>query len=153
MPPFTAPNSSNQKVVFILFSLYTVPSFRSSHDSTSAPAATGLKDLRTSGAYGISSPTLLFIRPDHLDSLTEAITQQASKSSWFLYNFAWRHKLAGILEGYITKQSLWDRLVFDGARMKVMGKGAGTVRAVIVSGGASPHLPNRLYPSRACIGR
>ena len=77
----------------------------------------------------------MFIRPDHLTSLTDAILQGARSSSWFLYNFAWRHKLAGILEGYMTKQSLWDRLVFDGARIKVMGKGAGTVRTVIVSGG------------------
>ncbi|TBU47951.1 acetyl-CoA synthetase-like protein [Dichomitus squalens] len=112
-------------------------------------AAIGLKDLRTSAAYSISSPTLLFIRPDHLDSLTEAITQQASKSSWSLYNFAWRHKLAGIFEGYITKQSLWDRLVFDGARIKVMGKGAGTVRAVIVSGG--PLEAQNLTPARIAL--
>lgn len=40
-----------------------------------------------------------------------------------------------MLEGFITKQSLWDRLVFDGARVSVLGNGAGTVRAVIVSGG------------------
>lgn len=48
---------------------------------------------------------------------------------------AWRHKMSGIKEGFTTKQSLWDRLVFDGARVSVMGEGAGTVRGVIVSGG------------------
>ncbi|KAL1947959.1 hypothetical protein VTO73DRAFT_13683 [Trametes versicolor] len=101
-----------------------------------ATSATGLKDLRTTASYSTSSPTILFVRPDHLTSLSDTILQEAKKASWLLHNFAWRHKLAGILEGYITKQSLWDRLVFDSARVKVMGKGAGTVRAVIVSGGA-----------------
>lgn len=105
-----------------------------------------MKDIVTSGAYNVSSPTLLFVRPDHLNSLTDAISQEASSTSWFLFNFAWRHKLAGVLEGYITKQSLWDRLVFDSARIKVMGKGAGTVRAVIVSGGTHAFLsfPHRI---------
>ncbi|KAH9946257.1 acetyl-CoA synthetase-like protein [Epithele typhae] len=103
--------------------------------SDDAPVPSGLKDLRTSAAHQTSSPTLLFIRPDHITSLSDTILQNARASSWLLYNIAWRHKLAGILEGYMTKQSLWDRLVFDGARVKVMGKGAGTVRTVVVSGG------------------
>ena len=85
---------------------------------------------------------MLFIRPDHLRSLTDTILQEARKSSWLLFNFAWRHKLAGILEGYMTKQSLWDRLVFDSARVKVMGKGAGTVRTVLVGGGTPFACPS-----------
>ena len=120
-----------------------------SHTNTlfPAPSVSGLKDLRTSAAYRISSPTILFIRPDHLSSLSDAILNEARTSSWLLFNFAWRHKLAGILEGYMTKQSLWDRLVFDAARVKVMGKGAGTVRAVVVSGGtSSSSCPARLPP-------
>lgn len=114
-----------------------------------APTLSGLKDLRTSSAYRISSPTVLFVRPDHLGSLSDAILQEARNSSWLLFNFAWRHKLAGVLEGYITKQSLWDRLVFDSARVKVMGKGAGTVRAVVVSGG--PLEVQALTPSRIAL--
>ncbi|RDX48303.1 acetyl-CoA synthetase-like protein [Lentinus brumalis] len=114
-----------------------------------AASLTGLKDLRTSGSYHISSPTILFVHPHHLSSLTDTVLEEARKSSWLLYNFAWRHKLAGILEGYITKQSLWDRLVFDGARVKVMGKGAGTVRAVMVSG--APLEAQALTPSRIAL--
>ncbi|KAI0336359.1 acetyl-CoA synthetase-like protein [Cubamyces sp. BRFM 1775] len=114
-----------------------------------APALTGLKDLSTTAAYRISSPTILFVRPDHLTSLSDSILRQAKKSSWFLTNLAWRHKLSGILEGYITKQSLWDRLVYDGARVKVMGKGAGTVRAIIVSGG--PLEAQALTPARIAL--
>jgi long-chain acyl-CoA synthetase len=54
--------------------------------------------------------------------------------SMFLYPFARRHKLAGINDGFITRDSLWDRLVFDGARANVIGDGAATLRGVIVSG-------------------
>jgi long-chain acyl-CoA synthetase len=46
-----------------------------------------------------------------------------------------RHKKAGMAEGFVSKESLWDRLVFDSARAKVIGEGAGTLRSVIVSGG------------------
>lgn len=84
----------------------------------------------------VPSPTLYFVKPAHLDKLATAVIEEAKKStSWVMYNFAWRHKFAGLLEGFLTKQSLWDRLVFDAARMKVMGKGAGTVRGIVVSGG------------------
>ncbi|PIL23838.1 hypothetical protein GSI_13589 [Ganoderma sinense ZZ0214-1] len=127
----------------------TVDSTKLIKSESGGSAPTGMKDLRTSGVYSVSSPTLLFVRPDHLNSLTDAISQEASNSSWFLFNFAWRHKLAGVLEGYITKQSLWDRLVFDSARMKVMGKGAGTVRAVVVGGG--PLEAQNLTPSRIAL--
>ncbi|KAJ8475403.1 hypothetical protein ONZ51_g6581 [Trametes cubensis] len=109
----------------------------------------GLKDLSTTAAYRISSPTILFVRPAHLKSLCDNILHQATKSSWILTNLAWRHKLSGILEGYITKQSLWDRLVYDSARVKVMGKGAGTVRAVVVSG--EPLDAHALTPARIAL--
>ncbi|KAI0374715.1 acetyl-CoA synthetase-like protein [Pilatotrama ljubarskyi] len=114
-----------------------------------APTLTGLKDLSTTAAYRTSSPTILFVRPDHLTSLSDNILREARKASWLLNTLAWRHKLAGILEGYITKQSLWDRLVFDRARVKVMGKGAGTVRAVIVSGG--PLEAQAVTPARIAL--
>ncbi|KAI0797832.1 acetyl-CoA synthetase-like protein [Abortiporus biennis] len=93
-----------------------------------------LSDLKSTNAYPIPSPTLLFIKPPHLASLAAAIVDEAKKN-FILFSLAWRHKFSGVLEGYLTKQSLWDRLVFDNARVKVLGKGAGTVRAVVVSGG------------------
>lgn len=99
-----------------------------------APAL-DLADLNSVEAYPIPSATIFFIAPSHLTVLTTSIIDNAKKSSFLLYSLAWRHKLSGILEGFFTKQSLWDRLVFDGVRMQVMGKGAGTVRAVIVGGG------------------
>lgn len=83
--------------------------------------------------YPIPSPTILFIKPDHLKSLATAVIKESAKS--LLYSFGWRHKLTGVTEGFITKESLWDRVVFDGARTKILGEGAATLRGVIVSGG------------------
>ncbi|KAH9951269.1 acetyl-CoA synthetase-like protein [Amylocystis lapponica] len=108
-----------------------------------------LTDLHTLQAFPIPSPTLLFVKPSHLIGLTTSILQEAQKSSYLVYQLAWRHKVAGILEGFVTKQSLWDRLVFDGARVKVMGKGAGTVRGIVVSGG--PLEAQALTPARVAI--
>jgi len=74
----------------------------------------------------------MFIKPSHLDALTYSITREAEGK--FLFSFARRHKLAGILEGYNTNDSLWDRLVFEKARSKVMGDGSATLRGIVVSG-------------------
>ncbi|KAG6872812.1 hypothetical protein C0995_006411 [Termitomyces sp. Mi166 len=85
-------------------------------------------------SYPIPSPTILFLKPGHLESITSAITKKASES-FILYPIAKRHKLAGLNEGFITKESLWDRLVFDGARAGVLGDMASTLRGAVVSGG------------------
>ncbi|KAI0060819.1 acetyl-CoA synthetase-like protein [Artomyces pyxidatus] len=108
------------------------------------PVPTGLPDLFSPRQYSLPSPTILFVRPTHIDGLVSSITRHAKDS--FLYPVAWRHKLAGIMEGYSTKESLWDRLVFDNARAKVMGEGAATIRGVVVSG--EPLKADLLTPSR-----
>lgn len=103
-------------------------------DAPWTPAAL-LADLRSINKYPIPSPTVLFATPAHLNALASAVVDEASNAS-FLYSLAWRHKYASLLEGFLTRQSLWDRLVFDAARGKVLGKAAGTVRAAISAGGA-----------------
>lgn len=108
-----------------------------------------LDDLKTIEKLPIPSPTILFVKPSHLSALTTSILAQAKKQSFLLFSFAWRHKFAGIKEGFTTKQSLWDRLVFDGARMAVMGQGAGTIRGVVVAGG--PIENQLLTPSRIAL--
>ncbi|EEB92920.1 hypothetical protein MPER_08497, partial [Moniliophthora perniciosa FA553] len=105
-------------------------------------------DFLTVMKYPIPSPTILFLHPGHLEALVNSILEQAKKSS-LLNSFAWRHKVAGIQEGFITKDSLWDRLVYDGARASVIGEGAGTVRAVIVGGGSLP--ASILTPARVAL--
>jgi len=110
------------------------------------PLTHDIADILSSKNFPIPSPTIFFIKPGHLESLVTSISKHAKKS-WLLYPFARRHKLANLAEGYITKESLWDRLVFDGARAKVIGDGAGTLRAVVVGGGAvsAPSLtPSRI---------
>jgi len=105
-------------------------------------------DALSSNVYPIPSPTVLFAKPGHIESTVSAIAKKASES-FILYPFARRHKFAGINEGYITKESLWDRLVYDGARAKVIGEGAGTLRCVVVSGG--PLNAAILTPARIAL--
>ena len=57
-----------------------------------------------------------------------------AKSS-FLYPIVWRHKVAALAEGFLSKESLWDRAVFDGAREHVLGRMASTLKATVVGGG------------------
>lgn len=85
-------------------------------------------------SYPMPSPTVLIMDAEHLRSLAEAI-QSVAKHSWF-YRFAYRHKLAGIIDGFVCRDSLWDRLVFDGARTEVLGAdAAGAMRNIIVASG------------------
>ncbi|KAJ3559882.1 hypothetical protein NM688_g72 [Phlebia brevispora] len=111
--------------------------------------ALNMFDLQSLKDYSVPSPTILFVRPSHLDALTKSILDEAKKSSLILFSLAWRHKLSGIMEGFTTKQSLWDRLVFDNARVVAMGEGAGTVRGVVVGGG--PLDNHSLTPSRVAL--
>ncbi|KAJ7285654.1 acetyl-CoA synthetase [Mycena rebaudengoi] len=105
-------------------------------------------DALSSKVYPIPSPTLAFLKPGHLHTLVPAILKEARKS-FLLFPFAWRHKATGISEGFVTKESLWDRLVFDGARTRVAGNGAGALRGVIVSEG--PLAAEVLTPARVTL--
>lgn len=111
---------------------------------------TDIVDALSTQIYPLPSPTIIFIKPNHLGSLTSAILGEAQKSQ-LMYPFAWRHKLAGVTEGFITKDSLWDRLLFDSARAKIVGDAAGTLRGIIVSGGKSFYLYNPLLKISAII--
>ncbi|KAF7970736.1 hypothetical protein HWV62_23128 [Athelia sp. TMB] len=93
-----------------------------------------IADLLSTSQHSIPSPTVLFIKPGHLQTLSTGILTEAKKS--WLYSLANRHKLAGVKEGFISRDSLWDRMVLDPARGAVLRDGADTVRAVVVSGGA-----------------
>ncbi|KAJ7470569.1 hypothetical protein FB451DRAFT_1254140 [Mycena latifolia] len=105
-------------------------------------------DALSSKVYPIPPPTVAFMKPGHLHTLVDAILKEARKS-FFLHPFAWRHKMAGIAEGFITKESLWDRLVFDAARSRVAGEKGGTLRAVIVSEG--PLAADSITPARVAL--
>lgn len=101
---------------------------------SSAHFSKDVKDVRSAMKFPIPPPTILFINPDHLKSLTSSILGVAKKS-WLLFSVAWRHKIAGLTEGFVTKDSLWDRLLFDTARARVVDECAGSLRGIVVAGG------------------
>lgn len=84
--------------------------------------------------FPIPSPTVLFLKPEHVQSVASSVVDRAKKSS-FIFPLAWRHKFASLTEGFLTKDSLWDRIVFGSAREGVLGKMADTMKAVVISGG------------------
>jgi long-chain acyl-CoA synthetase len=107
-----------------------------------------INDILSAQLYSIPSATVLFLRPSHLELLADAILREAKKSL-IISSFAWRHKLAGISEGFVSKDSLWDRLVYDAARARVVGEGAGTFRMIIAGEGSLP--ASVLTPARVAL--
>ncbi|XP_006458425.1 hypothetical protein AGABI2DRAFT_183462 [Agaricus bisporus var. bisporus H97] len=128
-------------------SFATLPSSKMYHDEQPAAPADA-SDILAAKRYPIPSPTIMFIQPGHLIAIVTDILKNAA-GSMFLFPFARRHKLAGISDGFITRESLWDRLVFDGARAKVIGDGAATLRGVIVSGRSLPAV--LMTPARMAL--
>jgi len=96
----------------------------------------------------IPSPTILFLKPEHVQSLTSSVIKLAKKS-FLMYPLAWRHKFSGLKEGFLGKDSLWDRTVFDGARETVLGRMAETLKAIVISGGPLPF--ESLTPARIAL--
>ncbi|KAF9002020.1 acetyl-CoA synthetase [Cyathus striatus] len=118
------------------------------HPEAEIPQYDG-SDVNSAKRYPIPSPTILFLKPLHLNYIASRIIKEASRSR-LIYPIAWRHKLAGVNEGFLTKDSLWDRLVFDGARSRVLGDTAASLRAIVLSGGlleASKLTPSRIATS------
>lgn len=99
--------------------------------------------------YPVPSPTVLFIKPTHLVSLANSVLSSARSASWGLFAMGWRHKLVGLANGWVSNQSLWDRLVFDAARAKVLGEMGASVREVVVSGG--PLEEEIMTPARVAL--
>ncbi|KAG1891489.1 hypothetical protein F4604DRAFT_1914290 [Suillus subluteus] len=128
-------------------SFATLPSTSVYRDGD-APAL-DVADILSAIKFPIPSPTVLFLKPEHVQSLASSVMDRAKKSS-FVFPLAWRHKFASLTEGFLTKDSLWDRTVFGSAREDVLGKMADTVKAVVISGGLLPSdvlLPARLVLS------
>jgi long-chain acyl-CoA synthetase len=95
-----------------------------------------IDDVMSTKQLGLPPATVFFLKPNHLNAVVDSIISNAKKS--FMFPLAWRHKFAAIFEGYFTKESLWDRLVFDNARSTVLGEAAPSLRAVVVSDGTVP---------------
>jgi long-chain acyl-CoA synthetase len=106
------------------------------------------KDVLSATKFPIPSPTVLFVDPGHLNYLSTSIISRAKKS-FLMYPLGWRHKLAALAEGFLSRESLWDRTVFDGPREYIMGGMANTVKAIVVSGGPLPN--DSLSPARVAL--
>ncbi|KAG8718617.1 hypothetical protein FRC08_004810 [Ceratobasidium sp. 394] len=61
-------------------------------------------------------PTLLFIAPSELASLSHQVLATAKGS--FLYSLAWKRKMGALLEGNVSRTTPWDRVVFEDARIR-----------------------------------
>ena len=124
-------------------SFATLPTTRIFNTDDSVPLAP-LADLAATKKLNLPAPTVLFVTPAHLNALTESVLTEAKKN--MMFPLAWRHKLAGILEGALTRESMWDRLVLNDARLSAS---AATVRAVVVAGGRLPAAS--LTPARLAL--
>jgi len=69
-----------------------------------------------SAAISSTKPTILFVLPSELVSLSSAVLAKAKGS--FLYTLAWGRKMGALLEGSISRTTPWDRVVFEDARTK-----------------------------------
>ncbi|CAE6471453.1 unnamed protein product [Rhizoctonia solani] len=67
-------------------------------------------------AIAASRPTILYVQPSELDSLSSSVLATAKGS--FLYTLAWKRKMGALLEGSLSRTTPWDRVVFEDARVK-----------------------------------
>lgn len=66
----------------------------------------------------------------HLKDLTTAV--KASVSGNPLHTLAIRHKLAGIFDGYLARDGLWEKLFWKQARAQPLGGLVAGLRSVVV---------------------
>lgn len=71
----------------------------------------------------------------HMESLTASILNCARKS--WLFRLAWRHKLAALVEGSMSKGTFFDKQIFQAARSQSLGVLADSVREIAVAGSCS----------------
>ncbi|KIJ44134.1 hypothetical protein M422DRAFT_67748 [Sphaerobolus stellatus SS14] len=80
-----------------------------------------------------ATPTLMFLTPDFLKPVMSLILTAARSNP--LFWLGWRHKIRGLQEGFLTKRSLWDNVVWEPARTKVLDKVEESLRGIVVSQG------------------
>ncbi|KZV90421.1 acetyl-CoA synthetase-like protein [Exidia glandulosa HHB12029] len=113
-------------------SFTTLPSARLivSASETYAPDLSEI--LSTVESQRAPSPTVLVVTRLHLNSLTKAVLGAVSGA---LKPFAWRQKNAALAAGALSRDTVWDKLVFAPARRAALGPMGTTMRAVVLSGG------------------
>ncbi|KAJ3218786.1 Long-chain-fatty-acid--CoA ligase 1 [Dinochytrium kinnereticum] len=94
-------------------------------------------------------PTLFPTVPRLLSRLFDKVTQGVESSGGlkkWLFGFAYRSKLAEVRAGRVTRDSIWDRLVFS----KIQARLGGNVRMMLT--GAAPISPEILDFLRVVMG-
>lgn len=99
---------------------------RQSFSCTYSPPG-GLKNTSISYFYLSTSSQLHYI--------VASILANAKKST--VFPVAWRHKIFHIQQGFLSKDGVWDRQVFDTARKSVLNRVNDSLRAIVVSKGKS----------------
>ncbi|KAI8854147.1 long-chain-fatty-acid--CoA ligase 6 [Chytridium lagenaria] len=97
----------------------------------------------------VLAPTLFPTVPRLLSRLYDKVTQGVESSGFikkWLFDFAYRSKLAELRAGRVTRNSVWDRLVFS----KIQNKLGGNVRMMLT--GAAPISPDILDFLRVVMG-
>ncbi|KAI6015764.1 hypothetical protein PISMIDRAFT_29207 [Pisolithus microcarpus 441] len=125
--------------------LYDITRVGDTQSLTDAPH--NLADVLSARHHPIPYLMVFFIGPDHLEDLSSSILRHVWES--WLYSFTWRHKLAAFVEGFLSKDSLWDRTVFDHAWEHVLGDMANALKDVIISGG--PISSELFTPARIAL--
>ncbi|KAG8831329.1 hypothetical protein FRC17_003282 [Serendipita sp. 399] len=114
----------------------------------SSGAATTDSELLSASNHELRpSPTLLFLTPENLRFITTSVLNTSKKS--LLFGIAWRHKQAAILRGYLVKDGLWDRQVFNNARVSALGLLTRGLRGIAV--GPGPISQVSLLPARIAL--
>ncbi|KAG9000980.1 hypothetical protein FRB94_005056 [Tulasnella sp. JGI-2019a] len=103
--------------------------------------------IRASENEQIPSPTVLVISTAVFVQVANAVLNQAQGN--LLYSYARRHKQHALNSGTTGKNTIWDRLVFDGARKKALGRLGGSLDRVLITGDSLPSA--LLIPSRIAL--
>lgn len=101
----------------------------------------------TTNSNKVPPPTVFFGDASHVESLTRDILNEA-KSSTAFFDLACRHKFKDLEEGYSTNASFWDKFLLKSARKLALGKGATTLRLVII---ADPVIDAGLLPMQVAL--
>lgn len=114
-------------------SFTTLPSAHLIATSESDVSAPDLAEiLRVVESEHAPPPTVLVVTRLHLNSLTKAVLSAVSGA---LRPFAWRQKSVALAAGAVSKDTIWDSLVFGPARRAALGPMGASLRAVVLSGG------------------
>jgi len=86
-------------------------------------------------------------KPVQLSGIISSVLAAARTS--LLFPLSWRHKLFYLQNGFLSKDSFWDKNIFAGARKSVLKDAANSLRSVIISGGVAE--AKALTPSRIAL--